>query len=127
MTRRQKASLVLLVFFYLVAGSNHFIAPDFYYPLIPDYIGDKTLVNVTAGVVELLLAFMVLYPKTRRIGAYGVILMLIAFIPSHVYFIQIGSCVNDGLCVAPWISWSRLLIIHPILIYWAYSVGRIND
>jgi uncharacterized membrane protein len=110
-----------------VVGSNHFIAPDFYYPLIPDYIGDKTLVNVTAGVVELLLALLVLYPKTRRIGAYGVILMLIAFIPSHVYFIQIGSCVNDGLCVAPWISWSRLLIIHPILIYWAYSVGRIND
>jgi len=126
MTRRQKASLVLLVFFYLVAGSNHFIDPDFYYPLIPEYLGNQHLINMLAGLAELLLALMVLSPKTRRIGSYGIILMLIAFIPSHLYFIQIGSCVTEGLCVPEWISWSRLLLIHPLLIYWAYAVGRIK-
>ena len=49
--------------------------------------------------------------------------MLIAFIPSHIWFIEIGSCVEGGLCVDEWISWLRLLIIHPVLIYWAYWVG----
>jgi hypothetical protein len=48
--------------------------------------------------------------------------MLISFIPAHIYFIQIGSCVEGGMCVSEWIGWARLLIIHPLLIWWALSV-----
>ena len=115
-----------LVGFYLIAGSYHFINPEFYYGLIPDYFPYPRLINTLSGLFEISLAIGVLMPKTQRLAAGGIISLLILFIPSHVYFIQIGACVEDGLCVSPWIAWIRLILIHPLLILWAYWVGFKN-
>ncbi|MEL6538098.1 MAG: hypothetical protein AAFQ98_21955 [Bacteroidota bacterium] len=54
----------------------------------------------------------------------GIIAMLLAFIPSHIHFIQLGACVPDGLCTPVWVAWFRLVIIHPCFIFWAYWQGR---
>ena len=115
----KRSSLLIQVGFYLFAGFNHFRDPEFYYGLIPDYLGDKEFINVSSGVIEMILAIGLLVPRTRKIAASAIIAMLIAFIPSHVYFIQIGSCIEGGLCVSEWIGWFRLIIVHPLLIFWA--------
>lgn len=112
----------LLVLFYVLAGINHFIYPSFYLPLIPTYFGDIWLVNLFAGIAEVLLGLLVIPQKTRRWALYGIVLMLIAFIPSHLYFIQIGGCVEEGLCVPAWVAWVRLIIVHPLLILWAWKL-----
>lgn len=117
----QKISRIVLVIFYVGAGFNHFINPQFYHPLIPDYIPMPEIINFLSGIAEIVLGLFVFFPKTRRLGVMGIIAMLIAFIPSHIYFIQLGSCVGD-LCVPAWVGWLRLVIIHPLLIYWVYSV-----
>ena len=75
-----------------------------------------------AGIAELVLAVGVGIKGTRNLALKGLVLMLLAFIPSHVYFIQIGSCIENSICVAPWIAWVRLLIVHPLLILWAWKV-----
>jgi uncharacterized membrane protein len=111
-------------YFYLVAGFNHFISPEFYTPLIPPFFSNAELINILAGIAEVLLGLGVLYYPTRSRAAWGVVLMLIAFIPSHIYFIQINTCVEGGLCVPEWIGWVRLILIHPILIYWAIWVAK---
>ncbi|NMF36218.1 hypothetical protein HHH56_15375 [Flammeovirga yaeyamensis] len=109
--------------FYLVAGINHFIHPQFYIPLIPPYFPYPDLINLISGAVEILLALGVLFSSTRKRAVQGIILMLIAFIPSHVYFIEIGACVGlQSLCTPIWVAWVRLLLIHPLLIVWAWSV-----
>lgn len=110
--------------FYLFAGLNHFINPDFYLDLIPAYLGEPEFINVVAGLAELILGAGLLLKNTRRVAAFGIMAMLLAFIPSHVYFIQLGSCIPDGLCVPEWVGWSRLAIIHPLLIYWAWIVAK---
>ncbi len=110
--------------FYLIAGINHFINPSFYLDLIPPYLGDEVTINVLAGLVEIVLGVGLVIGRSRKLASYGLITMLIAFIPSHVYFIQIGSCVEGGLCVSEWIGWFRLIIIHPILLFWAWSARR---
>lgn len=110
----------LLALFFIVAGVNHFINPQFYLPLIPPYFPFPEIINLVSGIVEIVLGFGLLLEKTRKAAAWGVVILLVAFIPSHVYFIQIGSCVPDGLCVPAWVSWVRLVIIHPILLAWAY-------
>ena len=109
--------------FYLFAGINHFIHPDFYYGLIPDYLHFPKFINISSGALEVVFALGILTPGLQKIAASAIILLLIAFVPSHIYFIKIGSCVENGLCVAPWIAWLRLLIIHPLLILWAWYVG----
>jgi len=106
--------------FYFLGGINHFLQPEFYLPLIPEYLPDKNFLNALAGIAEVVGAIGLLIPQTRKIAAWGIVAMLIAFIPSHVYFIQIGSCLEGGLCVSTWIGWVRLVLIHPVLIWWAY-------
>jgi len=111
---------LLLIGFYLFAGSYHFINPEFYFGLIPDYLPLPKFINYASGVLEIVLALGVAVPKYRKMAVKGIILLLFLFIPSHVYFIQIGSCVETGLCVSPWIAWVRLLVIHPLLMLWAW-------
>lgn len=113
-------SLYILAGFYMVAGFNHFINPEFYMPLIPDYLPYHKAINWASGAAEILLGAGLLLPRFRKMAALGIMLMLIAFIPSHIYFIQIGSCVEDGLCVSEWLGWIRLVVIHPLLIFWAW-------
>lgn len=118
----KKLNLFLLSGFYVFAGVNHFINPQFYYDLIPDYLPFHELINVVSGLAEIILGIGVIFKKTRKWSSYLLVTMLISFIPAHIYFIQIGSCVEGGMCVSEWIGWVRLLIIHPLLIWWALSV-----
>ena len=119
-----KVSVYLMAVFYVLAGINHFVNPQFYYPLIPDYLPYHHSINISSGLIEIILGVGVFSTKMRSLCAGVLILMLIAFIPSHIYFIQLGSCIADGLCVHPFIGWARLIVIHPLLIYWAYQVGK---
>lgn len=121
----KKISLYLQSFFYVFAGVNHFINPDFYFPLIPDYLHDFAQpINWVAGVVEVGFGIMLLFPHLRKWAALGILLMLLAFIPSHVYFIEIGGCIDGGLCVPRWVGWIRLVLIHPALMLWAWSARK---
>lgn len=116
-------SRVILGVFFVMAGANHFINPAFYVPLIPPYLPWHELINVTSGVIEIILGVGVLLKSTSRLAAMGIILLMVAFIPSHVYFVQEGSCIGQ-LCVAPWIGWVRLVVIHPMLIGWVWWHSR---
>lgn len=119
----KKISLILFATVYGVAGINHLVNPETYLELIPEWLGDRTIINVLAGIVEILVAVLAIFPKTRKISGYLAMAMLIAFVISHVYFIQIGHCAGD-MCLDPWIGWVRLVVIHPLLIYWAYSISK---
>lgn len=123
----KKISLYLQSAFYIYAGANHFINPSFYYPLIPDYLEPLSgFINGFSGGLEIGAGVLLLIPRKRNDAAKLIIGMLIAFIPSHVYFIQIGSCIEGGLCVPEWLGWVRLVIIHPLLIAWAWSVRKVS-
>ena len=115
---------LLLIAFYAFAGSYHFINPEFYADLIPDYLPYHSVINYASGLLEISLALGVALPKTRLVAVKGIIVLLILFVPSHVYFIQIGSCVESAFCVSPWVAWVRLLIVYPLLIFWAWTIRK---
>lgn len=120
----KKISRYLQAAFYLFAGANHFINPQFYEGLIPDYLPYHNFINIASGLIEIAFGIGLLLPSARKYAAYGIMLMLIAFIPSHVYFIEIGGCVAGGLCTTPLVAWVRLAVVHPLLILWAWSARR---
>ncbi|MEO9870710.1 DoxX family protein [Ekhidna sp.] len=113
--------------FYVIAGINHFINPDFYLPLIPEYFVFPEMINYLSGFCEIVLGGMLFSERSRKSAAYLIIVMLLGFVPSHVYFIQQGSCLEGGLCVPAWVGWGRLILIHPILIWWAWSVRHMRN
>jgi len=116
-------SIAIFSIFYGIAGLNHFINPTFYLPLIPDWLPYHGGINVISGLTEIVIGILIWYTPLRKTISLVTILMLVAFIPAHVHFIVEGSCVGE-LCVHPAIGWLRLLIIHPILIYWAWSIRK---
>lgn len=117
---------LVLIVFYAFAGAYHFIDPHFYSDLIPVYLPYHSFINYASGFFEIVLAIGVALPKTRLLAVKGIILLLVLFIPSHIYFIQVGSCVESAFCVAPWIAWLRLIVIHPLLMFWAWTVRKVK-
>ena len=121
---KKQLSLYVMFVLYLVAGINHFRKPTAYYPLIPDWIGHAELINVAAGVAEIGFAVLLLFKATRKWACYGIILMLLAFIPSHIQMLQTGFCpeiAGNIRCAPAWTLWVRLIVLQPLLIYWAWS------
>jgi len=97
---------ILLIAFFLFAGSYHFINPNFYIDQIPPYFSDyKQFINYAAGFVEILLAIGVLISKTRLLAIKGIILLLLAFIPTHWHVIEQNGCIPTAYCVPLWLAW----------------------
>jgi uncharacterized membrane protein len=119
MKKLKSISLFGMAFFYVFAGVNHFFNPDFYLPLIPPYFPKPEAINIVSGLIEIILGLAILAPSLRKKVSTGIILMLIAFIPAHIYMIQLDSCITDDFCFHPSVGWIRLLIVHPLLIGWA--------
>jgi uncharacterized membrane protein len=110
----------------MIAGINHFHNPQSYYRIIPHYLPYPILINNLAGCFELLFSLMLIFPKTRAIAAWGIILMLIAFLPVHINMIYDAPLKLGSLTVTPLIAWIRLVILQPLLIWWAwwYTKGQ---
>lgn len=112
--------------FYILAGFNHFISPEFYLPLIPPYFTHPEVINSLSGIFEIAGGTGLLISGVRKYAALCIGLLLIGFIPAHVYFIQIGSCIQgeNALCVPQWVGYARLIVIHPILLWWSWKISK---
>ena len=111
---------VLMGILFILAGINHFVSPESYFPLIPPYLPNPELLNLLSGALEVIFGAGLLTQKYRRWSAYGIIGLMIVFIPAHVHHIQMDGCVSENICIPLWAAWLRLLIIQPLLILWAY-------
>ena len=109
-----------MVTLYVAAGINHFVHPQSYYPIIPDYLPFHPSINMLSGIAELVLGILLLVPATRKAAAYGIIVLLVLFIPAHIYMIQKGGCMGKEICIPLWGAWLRLFPLQFILIAWAW-------
>ncbi len=118
----KKISLYLMVTLYFFAGLNHFIRPESYKSMIPPYLSFHSVINYASGFLEIFLAFLLLIPAARAFSAGVIMLMLVAFLPVHIYMVQTGWCIQ-GKCLPEWMTWGRLLL-QPLLIFWAWKVRQ---
>jgi len=119
----QQISFAAMVALYLLAGINHFIKPGMYYPLIPAYLPWPVFINTASGIAEIVLALLLVYKPTRKLASIGIILLLLAFIPTHIYMIQKGGCMSAAVCIPAWASWLRLFPLQFLMMYWAWKNG----
>lgn len=121
----KKTLLIVMILFYIFAGYYHFANPAFYYPIIPPYLSQWShTLNMLAGTIEIGLALMLITKETRKAAAWGIFIMLVAFIPSHIYFIQKGNFLLGSIEITPLIAWFRLLVVHPLLLLWAWYISK---
>ncbi|HMV41487.1 MAG TPA: DoxX family protein [Leptospiraceae bacterium] len=74
----------LFAVFIIFGGINHFLKPSMYLPFIPNFL-PKELVNYASGVLEILIGIGLLIPKYRFRSAQALLLLMIAFLPIHVW------------------------------------------
>ncbi|NNV56362.1 DoxX family protein [Limnovirga soli] len=125
---QQKLKLVsryLMVVFYLFGGINHFANPANYLSIIPPYLPQPELINYIAGVAEIGGAVLLLFSATRNFAAWGIIAMLLAFMPAHIYMIQEAPLQMGEQTITPMVAWVRIPL-QALLIWWAYSFTNKN-
>lgn len=123
----QQILFFILIVFYIFAGYNHFSSPSFYLPIIPPYLSNwANEINLLSGILEIILGILLIPKSTRPYAAKGIIILLILFIPSHIYFIQKGSFTLGAIEITPTLSWFRLLIGQPILMLWAWWASKVD-
>ncbi|MBW4890974.1 DoxX family protein [Mucilaginibacter sp. HMF5004] len=115
----KKTGLVILVLFYLLAGMNHFRMPGTYVRIIPSYLPNPALLNILSGICEIVFAVLYIFPATRQLAAWGIMAMLIAFLPVHIDMILHAPVMLGNFKVTPLIAWLRIPL-QALFILWAW-------
>ncbi|MGB5172196.1 DoxX family protein [Eudoraea sp.] len=76
---------VIFAIFMIYAGVQHLLNPDFYLPFVPSFMPFTMAIIYTSGIIEILLGIMLLIPKYARQGAMGIMLLMLIFLPIHVW------------------------------------------
>ena len=106
----------LLAVFFIAAGVNHFIDPAFYLKIMPPYLPWHLSLVYLSGVCEALLGAALLFKRTARLAAWGIIALLVAVFPANIHMAlnhHLYPEYNQALL------WARLPL-QLVLMAWAY-------
>lgn len=88
MSLLKKSTIYFMGAAYIYVGLRHFIDPNFFMAIMPDYLPYHLEAVYFSGVFEIILGGMLLYKKTRRLAGWGLIALLIAVFPANIYLAQ---------------------------------------
>jgi uncharacterized membrane protein len=108
--------------FFVIAGINHFVHPDFYLKIIPPYLPAHEAINWVSGAAEVLFGILVAIPSTRRLGGLGAMALLVAVFPANLYVYA-----HQALLPAPGIVHLLRLPLQAVFIYWAFRAGALGS
>ena len=98
-------SIIIMSLFYIMAGTNHFINPDWYVRIVPPILPFKTAIIFISGILEIILGTLLIFPKRRFIASWGLILLLVAVYPANIY---VALTNGEAMDTTPLIAWGRL-------------------
>jgi len=98
-------SIIIMSLFYIGAGINHFINPDWFVRIVPPILPFKITIVYISGIFEVILGSLLIFPKTRFIAGWGLILLLLAVYPANIYVALTNGKAMD---TTPMIAWTRL-------------------
>ncbi len=108
--------LYTMVILYIIAGCYHFINPKFYRRMMPRWIPWHMPIVYASGIIEIVLAVLLLQTATRVYAAWGIVIFLILIFPANIQMmINFYRKRNPYL----WITILRLPL-QPVLIWWAW-------
>ena len=123
--RSDSRSALALAAFIGGAGVMHFVKPDFFDPIVPDWMpGEARTTTYASGVAEIASALLVASPRTRRAGAWLCLLTFIGVYPANIQAaLDGGTPGQEGFAGSPAAAWLRLPMQIPMIL-WARRVAR---
>ena len=110
-------SIIIMSLFYIGAGISHFFNPDWYVRIVPPILPFKIAIVYISGIFEIILGSLLIFPMTRFIAGWGLILLLLAVFPANIY---VALTQGEAMDTTPMIAWARLpfQIVFIALAYW---------
>ncbi|MAW64819.1 MAG: DoxX family protein [Flavobacteriales bacterium] len=106
-------------FLYLVVGIQHFTNPSFFEAIVPPFFVYKEALVYISGFIEIAIAILLVVKKTRKIGAYITIGLLVAVFPANI-FLYMSETAREVLDVTKHQALIRMPFQIPLIIiaYW---------
>lgn len=74
----------VFAFLLISGGINHLVNPEYYAPLIPDFLPER-LSNGGSGIVEILIGIGLLWKRFRAWSSLAFMVLMLIFLPLHVW------------------------------------------
>ena len=104
---------------YVIVGVKHFTNTDFFVAIVPPIINWKEEAVLISGFIEIMLGVLLLFNHTRKLAAWGIILLLIAVFPANIY-LYVSEAARDMLSISKNQALFRMPFQIPLMIisYW---------
>ena len=70
---------------YVFIGIKHFTDPQYFLDIVPPQLPSKLFLVYLTGLIEVVGGVAILAPKTRKVGAYLLIFLLVSVFPANIY------------------------------------------
>ena len=87
-------TILVMSFLYVFIGVKHFVDPQYFINITPPQIEYKSFAVYFTGVLEVAGGLLILNKKTRKMGAYTLIFLLIIVFPANIYIYLSQSFLN---------------------------------
>ena len=106
-------------FLYIIIGIKHFLDVEYFVSIVPNYISWKKEAVFISGFFEILLGILLLFHKTRKLAAWGIIMLLIAVFPANIY-LYVSDITREILNISKIDALIRIPFQIPLIIisYW---------
>lgn len=116
----KRVTMYLMGAFYIFAGANHFLNPDFYISIMPHYLPWHAPLVYLSGVAEIICGVLLFVRRTRVLGAWLTIALLIAVFPANIHTAMNPEQFDFATPIGHYIR----LPFQGVLILWAYWYTR---
>lgn len=115
--------LYVFALLFIVAGIAHFVLDDGFARMFPEWVPFKYPLVYISGVMEWILAIMLIVNSTRRLAGILSAVFLILVFPANIYMAIAEIPAPWENYTDPLILWIRLLF-QPLLIWWVLAVSK---
>ena len=73
---------------YTYVGVRHFIDPDFFLAIMPNYLSMHLFFVYLTGLMEVVFGTLLAFRKTRKFASYGLIILLLIVFPANIHLVE---------------------------------------
>ena len=81
-------TIYLMSIAYTYVGVRHFIDPDFFLAIMPNYLSMHLFFVYLTGIMEFVFGILLAFKKTRTLASYGIIVLLISVFPANLHLVE---------------------------------------
>lgn len=109
--------LLLFAGLFIAACLYHFREADGFAAMLPDFVPLRLQIVYATGILELILAILLLLPRTRRRAGIWTAIYLVLIFPANIYAAIYGIPAPGQDETSQSALWIRLLF-QPLLVWW---------